>query len=358
QYDYPSGFIYKKEIQVRSLIFITFVSLLLSNRAYANNATYNLESFVWSSNDNHQVGSLVYDGNATSRILTTVNNIIPGVLYVTKSHCKYPGYQLSSARDVVDHYIVIPKLVKDNNGNEFNIEIEQLPSGYTIAQTDTQNYTLYLRGTDNYRYINRYCQNMGDQKNFTDSWVSSFVLSINTENIGVGKYTGNITMKVARVEYYSPLSTWLYRWSLAEINDSFGVVTLPFDINIQNKCSLSHNEILLAHNGHSIISADGHTTSQTININCTNGGSIDLSLSLTAFDKPSKSYTEGVGVGLGNGWDAILKIEGQNISDANPNTKMTIPANSGFNIKSTLRETDSSQAGSLSGSAVLEVFIQ
>ncbi|CAG9435855.1 TPA: PapG chaperone-binding domain-containing protein [Providencia alcalifaciens] len=341
---------------MRKFIFFIFMILEFTNRAHAN-AIHNLESFVWAAKDQHDVGSLVYNGNAISKILVNVNDIKPGGLYVTKSHCKYPDYELSSYSDAIDYYILIPKSVKIDGGHDIKIDIYHPPENYNIEDS-AQEYVLYNKGNNNYRYINRHCQKLGDYKYFSDSWSSQFVLSLNTENIGVGRYTGVIPIKVARVEYYSPVSHWLYRWNLADIRDSVGEVTLPFDINIQNKCFLTPNEIHLAHNGHSIISADGHTTSQTVTVNCTNSGNISLSLSLKALSNPSTPYTEGVGVGLGNGWDAILKVEGQNISTTNPTINMSIPANSGFNIQSILRKTSNSQAGSLSGTAVMEVILQ
>ncbi|WP_312026145.1 PapG chaperone-binding domain-containing protein [Yersinia enterocolitica] len=81
----------------------------------------------------------------------------------------------------------------------------------------------------------------------------------------------------------------------------------------------------LAHGGHSIVTADGHMTSQSVSIKCTNNGDVKFNLILKSLNLPTTQYTDGVGVGLGNGWDSVLKVEKTNISMSSPTAEISIP---------------------------------
>lgn len=343
--------------------FASFMLMLLNLTSHSHaSVAYNQEAFTWGATDTHNVGELNYDGNATSQILVNVNEINPGILFVRQSVCTVPDYDLNTYKEGKDHYIFIPKTVTTNTGKNISIDIHQIPTGYSLIATTAQQYVLYNKGPDELILRKRKCKKVGESQVFDSSWTLPFVLRLNTESIPIGEHSGNISMNIARAEYYARTSAQpLYRWSTNEIqsfvaNDKS--VTLPFKIKIQNKCTIAPSEINFAHGGNSIVSADGHMTSQSVWINCVNSGNIPLNITLKAINPPTQSYTDGVGVGLGNGWDSILKIDGSNISTTNPTTKITIPANSSFNVQSILRKTNNSQAGSLNGSAIMEVFIQ
>lgn len=343
--------------------FASFMLMLLNLTSHSHaNVSYNLEAFTWGATTTHDVGELNYDGNATSQILVNVNEIKPGSLSVRESMCHYPNYDLYSAKEAKDHYIFIPKSVTTNSGKNIAIDIHQMPTNYSIVANNTQQYVLYSQGKDEIKDTRRKCKIVGESQVFNSSWASPFVLRLNTENISIGEHSGNISINIARAEYYARTSSLpFYRWSTSQIQSFVKkdhAVTLPFKIKIQNKCTITPSEINLAHGGNSILSADGHMTSQSVGVNCENSGNIALNLSLKAITSPTTSYTDGVGVGLGNGWDSVLKIDGSNISTTNPTINMSIPANSSFNVQSILRKTNNSQAGSLNGSAVMEVFIQ
>ena len=346
---------------MRFFTFFMLMLLKLTSHSHAS-VTYNQEAFTWGATDTHDVGELNYDGNATSQILVNVNDINPGTLFVRQSVCTYPDYDLATYKEGKDHYIFIPKSVTTNSGKNISVDIHQLPTGYSIIANTAQQYVLYNKGADEYIQKMRKCRKVGESQVFDSSWTSPFVLRLNTENIPIGEHSGNILMNIARAEYYARTTSQpLYRWNTNEIqsfvaNDNS--VRLPFKIRIQNKCTINPSEINFAHGGNSIVSADGHMTSKNIMVNCVNSGNISLNISLKAITPPTQSYSDGVGVGLGNGWDSILKIDSSNISTTNPTTKMTIPANSSFNVQSILKKTNNSQAGSLNGSAVMEVFIQ
>lgn len=330
----------------------------------ANAVSNNTYSFFWSSRTSHSVGQVTYDGGALSSIMVNVENITPGLLYVTKSQCKSYWGEIWTHLDAYDHWLFIPKSVKTTNGNDIKINIYQLPKDYNIVEEDATQYVLYKKTPEGQKTALKKCYREGESYNFTGSWDSAFILRLDTQNLSAGSYEGDIIIKIAFAEYFkattgsSANSNPLERWSLADAKQNIGEVKLPFNIKIRNVCSINPSEINLDHSGNLITTADGHTTSKDIYVRCTESGDVNLSLSLRALNNPTTSYAEGVGVGLGNGWDSILKIENSNISSAKPTTDIVIPANSSFKIESVLKKTNNSQPGGLSGAAVMEVFLQ
>lgn len=351
----------KVEVQVRFFTFLAFICWQVITPVYA--VSDNTYSFFWSSNTIHNVGNVTYDGGALSSIVVNVSDIIPGVLSVTKHQCKSMWGSVWTHRAAYDYWIFVPKSVTANNGENIIVHIHQLPKDFSIVEEDSNQYILYKKipEADNRQY--KTCYKIGNTYNFTGSWNSSFILRLETKSLNIGQYTGNIPVKIAFAEYFKATSgstgansNPIQRWSLADARQNLGTVNIPFDINIRNICTVSPNDINLDHGAHVITMADGHTTSQDIYVRCVKEGDIDIKLSIKAINSPSTSYAEGVGVGLGNGWDSILKIDNSNITPITSN--ITMPANSKFNIKSVLKKTNNSQPGSLNGAAVMEVFFQ
>ncbi len=350
----------KVEVQVRFLTLSVFMLWQLITPVHAVND--NTFSFFWSSNTEHNVGHLTYDGGALSSIVANVSDIIPGVLAVTKNQCRNLWGDLWTHRTAYDYWMFVPKSVTTSSNKNIRIHIHQLPKDFVIIEEDSNQYILYKKIPEASNAQFRACFEIGYTYNFTSPWNSSFILHLDTKSLNIGKYTGSIPIKIAFAEYFKATSgsSWannnpIERWSLADAKQNLGVVQLPFDINIRNICTISPNEINLDHGAHAITMADGHTTSKDIYIRCTNDGNINLKLSLQTLNSPTTSYVEGVGVGLGNGWDSILKID-NNITPTTQN--MVIPANSKINIKSVLKKTNNSQPGNLSGAAVMEIFFQ
>ena len=342
---------------MRFLILSAFITWQLITPAHA--VSGNTFSFFWSSTTEHNVGNATYDGGALSSIIVNVNDIIPGVLRVTKNHCMNQWSNVWIHQTAYDYWIFIPKSVTTNNGKNIGVHIHQLPKDFTIIEEDSNQYILYKKVPEATNSQYKGCYKIGDAYNFTSPWNSSFILRLDSSSLNIGRHTGNIPIKIAFAEYFKATSgstgansNPIQRWSLADARQNLGTVNIPFDINIRNVCTISPNEINLAHGGHTITMADGHTTSEDIYVKCVEEGSIDLNLSIMAIDSPSTSYAEGVGVGLGNGWDSILNINNSN------KTSITIPANSKFNIQSVLRKTNNSQPGSLNGAAVMVIYFQ
>lgn len=339
---------------------ILFVFILYQLMTPVNAVRNNTFSFFWTSKTSHKVGSVHYDGGALSSILVNVGDIIPGPLQVTKNSCKSQYAEIWTHIDGYDYWLFVPKSVTTSNGKHITVNIHQLPKGFSIIEENPQQYILYKKIPEKQITTYKKCYNIGATYNFSDPWETAFTLRLDTQNLGVGQYTGEIPIKVAFAEYFKATSGGaansypFERWTLADAKSNIGEVTLTFDINIKNKCSISPSEINLVHGGHSITTADGHTTSQLVNIRCTNPGDVKFNLTLTSLNPPTTSYTDGVGVGLGNGWNSVLKVENTNISTSSPTAEITMPGNSSLNIQSELKKTANSQPGNLSGAAVLE----
>ncbi|EMX79826.1 papG chaperone-binding domain protein [Escherichia coli 2726800] len=347
---------------MRLFVFFIFVLLQSIVPVFAVDNTY---SFFWSSTAPHDVGNVSYNGGRLSNILVNVKDITPGPLSVTKNQCKRMWGEVWTDRSAYDYWIFIPKEVLATDNSKIEISIQQLPRDFSLIREDTNQYVLHKKIPESYNQQYKKCYPIGETYNFTSPWNSAFVLRLDTSSLGVGRYTGNIPIKISFAEYFKQTSGSsiadnrpIDRWSLAEAEQNLGIVSLPFDINIINVCHIVPNEINLDHGDNAITTADGHTISEKIYVNCVNNGKLNLRLSLKALTNPTVSYMEGVGVGLGNGWDSILKIDNANITSANPTTNITIPANSSISVSSMLRKTKNSRPGNLSGTAVMEILLQ
>ncbi|HDL7647882.1 TPA: papG chaperone-binding domain protein [Yersinia enterocolitica] len=342
---------------------ILFVLMLYQLMTPVNAVSNNTFSFFWTSQNPHMVGNVNYDGEALSSILANVDNIIPGPLQVTARSCRSLIVDLWTHVDAYDYWIFVPKSVTTANGENITIDIHQLPKEFSIIEENSQQYILYKGIPERQKTAYKRCYNIGETYNFTEPWETAFTLRLDTQNLGVGQYTGEIPIKIAFAEYFKATSGSganqypFERWTLNDAKNNIREVILPFNINIKNKCSFSPSEINLVHGGHSITTADGHTTSQLVYIRCTNPGDVKFNLTLKSLNPPTTSYTDGVGVGLGNGWNSVLKVENTNISTTSPTTEITIPSNSSLNIQSVLKKTANSQPGNLSGAAVLEISL-
>ncbi|MGT3245254.1 PapG chaperone-binding domain-containing protein [Yersinia enterocolitica] len=342
---------------------ILFVFILYQLMTPVNAVNHNTFSFFWTSQSIHEVGNVNYNGEALSSILVNVDNIVAGPLYVTLSSCSFPNSARWTHMDAYDYWIFIPKSVKATNGENITVGIHKLPKEFRIIEENAQQYILYRAVQERAVTAYKRCYRIGESYDFQDPWETAFTLSLGTQNLGVGLYEGIISIKVAFAEYFKITSGFgsnsypLERWGVADAKNNIGEVTLPFHINIINKCSISPSEINLVHGAHSITTADGHTTSQLVNIRCTNPGDVKFNLTLKSLNPPTTSYTDGVGVGLGNGWNSVLKVENTNISTSSPTAEITMPGNSSLNIQSELKKTANSQPGNLSGAAVLEISL-
>ncbi|MWP28156.1 hypothetical protein GQN34_29855, partial [Escherichia coli] len=94
-----------------------------------------------------------------------------------------------------------------------------------------------------------------------------------------------------------------------------------------------------------------------ITITCDEAASLKLAISLRSM--PRTLYSDGVGVGLGNGWDSVLKIGNSGLSDyyLTDKTFFVSGGNTLIPITSTLKKNGTVSAGNISGSIVFSLEI-
>lgn len=352
---------------MRFLFLCAFIAGQFSIQAHAdynigtlphlNNSYY---GFFWASGvDNFNMGELKYNGNAISSIPVALNTIVPQTLYLKAKYCRSTNY---IPYDIVgyDYYLFLPKKVMSTNGVEIPISIGQMASDTSIKDRGTY-YALYKKVEDQrVPSTSNRCLDDGTLRYFDPVTFNSSLL-FDVRNLGVGKYTGSVPMRIGFASYHSQtlVHQWLSRWTVDDIdNISTTQALLDFDITINNKCEVFPREIELSHGEHSITSADGHTTSSSINIKCQLPGDVKFKLTLKSLNPPTTEYSDGVGVGLGNDWDSVLTVENTNITKSSPSADITISENGSLTIKSVLKKTANSQPGNLSGAAVMEISIQ
>ena len=349
---------------MRFLFLCAFIASQFSIKAHAD---YNIGSlpllprayygFFWTTgNDDIIMGSLNYNGNAISSIPVALNTITPGDLYIKARYCRSSNF-IPVDIEGYDYYIFLPKMAMSTNGIEIPISIGQTPSDTTVIDRSGM-YALYKKIADARIPSKRHqCYPEGYIANHAPVVFDSSLL-FDVRNLGVGHYEGAVLMRLGFASYHSDrlVHSSLSRWKLNEIeNLATTQAKLPFDITINNKCEVFPSQIELSHGGRSITSADGHTTSSAINIKCQLPSDVKFKLTLKSLNPPTTEYSDGVGVGLGHGWDSVLTVENTNISAASPSADVIISGNGNLTIQSVLKKTAASQPGYLSGSAVMEI---
>ncbi|WP_072007571.1 PapG chaperone-binding domain-containing protein [Escherichia coli] len=246
-----------------------------------------------------------------------------------------------------------------SNGIEIPISIGQKGSNVTAFDKGSY-YALYKKeGDTRIKEQRARCWDYGTSYSYPTVAFDTTLL-FDVRHLDVGHYSGSIPMRLGFASYHGDRFALqaLGRWTMEDIDK---VTTNPgsvsFDIMINNKCEVSPSEIELSHGGHSITSADGHIAKSTINIECQLPSEVKFRLTLKSLTSPTAEYNDGVGVGLGNGWDSVLTVENTNISASSPSADITISKRGNLTIQSVLKKTMSSQPGKLSGSAVMELSL-
>lgn len=349
---------------MRFLFLCAFITSQFSTQVYANTqgtmppVSGTLYAYVWTIPHNVNIGGINYNGNSISSIPVKLNTIAPLQLSLENKYCRtfnHAPYGIVG----YDHYLFFPKKAMSNNGVEIPISIGQKPSGVTDFDNGSY-YALYKKVADQ-RISSEpgKCWDYGTTYNYPAvSFDTSLLFDV--RHLDVGHYTGSIPMRVGYASYHADryLPNAMERWTMATIDKvTTNIGSLSFDIMINNKCEVSPSEIELSHGGHSITSANGHTAKSTIKIECQLPSDVKLKLTLKSLTSPTTEYYDGVGVGLGNGWDSVLTVENTNISASSPSADITISKQGNLTIQSVLKKTTSSQPGNLSGSAVMEISL-
>ncbi|WP_072133680.1 PapG chaperone-binding domain-containing protein [Escherichia coli] len=101
--------------------------------------------------------------------------------------------------------------------------------------------------------------------------------------------------------------------------------------------------------------AEGHSVSRNVTITCDEPASLKVSVSSRS--TPRTLYSNGVGVGLGNGWDSVLQIGDSGLSDYSltDKTVSVLGGSTSMPITSTLKKNTAASVGNISGSMVISL---
>lgn len=297
-----------------------------------------------------------YSGVASKSITVKISGFTPNTLNIVWSDCtnQHPVgmYEVT----IKEHWIFIPSNISIN-GKSYPIKIESSPSGYVLqAQKVNEHYVFYKKGNALMSWLyNVECKSSGSVSD-SEAIFPQFSFSINITGLENKNYTGTIPMKFLQVKSFSLSQINELRLTAAEaFSKASSAVNVNYSFNILNKCSVSTEQLQLNHGKLSLNNADGNTVSQQFNVSCMDPASVSATLSLESITKPNASVTtNGVLVGLGNGWNSILTVDGFDFSKST-SQKFTINSKKDLVLKSKLYKTKDSKVGALSGSALMKV---
>jgi hypothetical protein len=318
-----------------------------------SSAEYN--SYFWQPQANTLSGEVSYTGPEIPSIITTVSNIKIYQSSVVGGECDH-AFNGGDYIKNNEWFIFIPDQVTIN-GKTLYISVNQF-SPWVVDKMGVSGYgaAYYTQNIDSYvDMTRRTCPYSPMTYNFGGRPSKPLSITINISNLDVGSYTGTITVKALFVETFWSGSLKVPSFPTAYIYSSGQ--NLPVNITIRNDCRTSSPSIILDHGSLSFPEATGNEELEPIVITCTSDASMQLKLSST--QSPSGTYAN-VGVGLGNGWDSELYLTDKSTGASGGNITVALTANQGktVDITSILRQTSTSTAGSLQGSAILTMTLQ
>ncbi|MGG7246779.1 PapG chaperone-binding domain-containing protein [Escherichia coli] len=333
---------------LKSMFFFRFV-------LYVSVASASHDYMLWGTKSNAS-GSIKYSGIAIDSVTGTVNSLHTGTMSVLYKNCTLPSTTTTFYR-AEDRWIFLPKKI-DINGQSAAISVSSVPSGYTLNSYNNSHYLLKQNINIYYYKENRECSVFSVGKTFPINYIyPDFSIEMDVSGLSVGSYSGTIPIKMAYAEYFGKTSSDITKFSDSRAFQDSTDTEVPYTINIMNKCTVSPTEISLNHGELSVDAAEGHSVSQDVSIDCDEAASLKVSVSSRSV--PRTLYSDGVGVGLGNGWDSILQIGNSGLSDYSLTDK-TVSVSEGstsMQITSMLRKNGTVSAGNISGSMVFSITL-
>ncbi|MWN36017.1 PapG chaperone-binding domain-containing protein [Escherichia coli] len=334
---------------------IIFPLALVSTGGYfpsANSA--NTYSYLWVTT-NSASGSINYSGAAIGLVTGKVNSLYTGTMSIKYVDCSTADSKIVNYR-AEDRWFFIPKTV-DIGGVNKSVHIDVLPSGYSLVNSDYNGfYMIKQTGSVYPETLRGSCGSIGNTYpiNYT---FPSFSLKVDISGLSSGSFTGVMPIRMAYAEYFGITFSDITKYSDDLAFQYSSDTEIPYSINITNKCSVLPTEVLLNHGELSVGATEDHSVSRNITITCDEAASLKLAISLRSM--PRTLYSDGVGVGLGNGWDSVLKIGNSGLSDyyLTDKTFFVSGGNTLIPITSTLKKNGTVSAGNISGSIVFSLEI-
>lgn len=329
-------------------IFLLLV-MIFSPGAYSAN-TY---AYLWKTNNNAS-GGFSYTGPSLATISGAMSSLYTGTMSISYATCSTTEHEYVFYQGV-DRWIFIPSSIIING---INVPLSvNAPHGYYLAgQLPSGEYVYKSYVVTNVSMEGK-CSDVGHMYpiNYTYPEIS---LTADVSGLVSGAYAGTIPIKMAFAEYFTINSgSEISRFSDDLAYNNTSVVQLPFNINITNTCQLSPLNITIDHGKFNIGQGNGNTVKKDLAVTC--DGPTSLTIDFKPLTAPTKSYSDGVGVGLGHGVDAVVQIGDFGLSNAS--TAKTIQVEKGvttMTLTSTIHENDNSSVGNLSGSANLNLTIK
>lgn len=334
------------------LKYIVLILMLEGVCSFSANSA-NTYSYLWITTNNAS-GSINYTGPSTGLITSHINSLYTGTMKLSYISCSTTAQKNVYYR-ADDRWLFVPKFVSVK-GKNITISINTLPSGYSISAEDNNEYIIKQEGQIINSTVYGGCGKVGNTYAINYTY-PSFLLDMDVSDLSAGIYTGVIPVRIAYAEYYGVYPTDITKFSNDLASQHTTNTNVPYSIIITNKCTVSPTEISLNHGELSVDVAEGHSVSQNVSIDCDEAASLKVSVS--SRKEPRTLYSDGVGVGLGNGWDSVLQIGNSGLSDYSLTDKAVSVSEGGnsMQITSMLRKNGTVSAGNISGSMVFSVTL-
>lgn len=265
---------------------------------------------------------LAIDGGHVNGIANSVTFGVPFLLAGKTGTVSYQdcgGFDFSYGLFWSEYFawMVIPKHVKDTDTNS-DITISLTNKGsWSLDAEDSDNYYLTIGyGWDEPNTWGYTCYDMGAPANgwsdvMPESHIRNFgnVILKASMPVDLPKGQHNIPINILRGLQRNNYSYMGGRYKIP----SYIMKTWPFDSTVNlvvdnsGGCQPSSQSLEINHGSLSTDSAQGHYASKTLSIYC--NVAADVKISLISNTPPTYSNQK-FSVGLGNGWDSIISLDG------------------------------------------------
>lgn len=295
-------------------------------------------------------GDIKYSGAAVDIITGNVKSLYTGTMSVIYKDCDSNAYANYRAEE---KWIFFPTKI-DINGQSVAISIFEPPSGYTVSSYG--NYYILKQTIDTFSYgVDRKCSKFmaGDTYPINYTY-PSFNIELDVSGLSVGDFSGTIPVKMAYAEYFNTSSNITF-FSDSQAFEYSSDSEVSYAINITNKCTITPESLSLEHGALQMEGAEGNTVSKTIVFFCEEPASFSVNLQSRNIPSPVTSYSDGVGVDLGNGWVSDVTICNSGLSDVSLTGKTISVPVGGLScpVSSSVRKNGTVTSGSISGSLVI-----
>lgn len=200
------------------------------------------------------------------------------------------------------------------------------------------------------------CQNLGTVYDVPSSSQRMNLEMLIPSSLPAGNYTGEIRMKRGLMVTYSnvPEGNFMSDFLVSSTLGGGSNTIIPYNIQITGVCTVGPQNVSLRHGYLNPATGPENEVTAEVQAFCTSDSS--LKLSLIAISPGSESYGGGISVGLGKGWNSLLRIINPADGSEGSAVDVSVQANKpvSLTLNSTLKSTSASATGTLNGVAVLQ----